>query len=366
MFAGIVENVHGFRKGAIKTKHGVVETPTLWLTVGFRGTDLKIAKNLLMRFRVPCVFTTAYEIYMVRKQTEVSHKGIHGFLGFNGPVMMDSGGFMFRDVESVPISQEEILSFQINCGADISVVLDHALNINGSLLENGKRIQFTINNTRKVAKYIDQTVIVPIIYLWDLRVIEKMINCYEKIYHFPMYGIANFRPFPLKLERWKSMLNMIAIIRRRLKDRILHCFGVGGTLTMYMLIYLGVDSMDSSSWCKKAGFGKIQLPTEGEAFVSKMRPFRKKCKYVNWETYHCKCPICNGHSVDDLKIKLESSKMLRALHNAYLYLNEMAAIRNAIEEGCFDKQISERYNGNFLFKKLLEHLKKIRKRKLQL
>lgn len=356
------EDIMKFRKGFIRTRHGMLETPVLWFVVGFRGTDLKIAKTILKQLDVPCIFTTAYEILLTRKRYEVASKGIHNFLKFKGPIMMDSGGFMFRDSKSVPISQEEILDFQMNAGADISVVLDHALNINGSSLENMRRIKFVLDNTRKAISYIDRMEIVPVIYLWTPTIVNKMIDKYEKIHHFPMYGIANFRPFPLKLERWKRMLDMIAIIRNRLRDRILHCFGVGGTLTMYMLAYLGVDSMDSSSWCKKAGFGKIQLPNEGEAFVSRTRPYRKKCRYVNWETYHCECPVCRSCDADELKTKLESSKMLRAFHNAYLYLNEMKTIRASIEEGYFDKQISDRYGNNPIFIKLLEHLSKIREK----
>lgn len=353
------EIAQGFRKGFIKTRHGVLKTPLLWLVVGFRGTDLKIGKNMLMRFQVPCIFTTAYEIFITGKKHDVIHKGIHNFLEFQGPIMMDSGGFMFRNAENVPITQEEILNFQIEAGADISVVLDHALNINGTFSENIKRIKFTLNNTRKAIHYVDCTEIVPVIYLWDPLIVKKMIDHYEKIYRFPIYGIANFRPFPLKLERWRNMLTMLAMIRKMLRDRILHCFGVGGAMTMYMLAYLGIDSMDSSSWCKKAGFGKIQLPGKGEAYIS-IRPQRKKCRFVNWEEYYCDCPVCKSRDADELKVDLETSKMLRALHNAYLYLNEMRIIRISIEEGYFNKQISNRYGNNPLFKKLLEHLNKIR------
>jgi len=338
---------------------GNLDTPTLWLVAGFRGSDLSIVRKALMTMRIPCLFTTAYEILMDNnKESKIRKTGIHKFLEFSGPIMMDSGGFMFRGTDELPIDQLSILDFQRKASPDIAIILDHALDLERPHT-NLTRLDTTFKNARIALENRGELELMPVIHLSKPSIVRKFIKKYEKMGNFITYGIGNFRPFPLKFNRWKRMLNMIIKIRRELKDKYLHCFGVGSALTMYMLACVNIDSMDSSSWVKKAGFGKIQLPGQGETFVQK-RKGRKKCRYVDWDSYHCNCPICKNCDSLELKIKLESSKTQRALHNAYVYLAEMSSIRKSLKEDTYQELITQKYSCNPLFKKLNQYINKMK------
>ncbi len=72
---------------------------------------------------------SAYEIIRNRNVYEaICDVGVHEYLGFDGIVIMDSGGFSFQKKNELNIDPRDILELYELSRPDLGVVLDHPLN----------------------------------------------------------------------------------------------------------------------------------------------------------------------------------------------------------------------------------------------
>lgn len=118
-----------------------------------------------------------------------------------------------------------------------------------------------------------------------------------------------------------------ALVKKLFPKSKLHVFGIGGTTTMNLIYGAGADSVDSVGWRLKAAHGAIQLPGLSDRFLF---PRKNKSRKVLEEEHEeeflkCECGV-NPHTRENL----DKSFNLRALHNAYVYLNEFERIKNML------------------------------------
>lgn len=112
------------RIGKFYTKHGIVETPVL-LPVINPNHMLISPQEMKEKFRVQMLITNSYIIYKKNELREKALKdGVHSLLGFDGPVMTDSGSFQAYVYGDVEIENREIVEFQKKIGSDVSTILD--------------------------------------------------------------------------------------------------------------------------------------------------------------------------------------------------------------------------------------------------
>jgi queuine tRNA-ribosyltransferase len=131
------------RRGRIETAHGAVETPA-FMPVGTYATVKAMTPEELRDVGAQIVLGNTFHL-MLRPGVEViaRHGGLHGFMGWDGPILTDSGGFqvwslaelrqvsdrgvLFRspvDGDRVFLGPEESIAVQQSLGADIAMVLD--------------------------------------------------------------------------------------------------------------------------------------------------------------------------------------------------------------------------------------------------
>ncbi|MCL1857451.1 MAG: tRNA-guanine transglycosylase, partial [Kiritimatiellaeota bacterium] len=81
------------RRGALATGHGVVETPC-FMPVGTQGTVKTLCPRDLRELGVSILLGNTYHL-MLRPGEEVMRScgGLHRFMGWDGPILTDSGGF---------------------------------------------------------------------------------------------------------------------------------------------------------------------------------------------------------------------------------------------------------------------------------
>lgn len=81
------------RVGQLKTAHGVIETPN-FIPVGTQGTVKALSPEALKSVGVQVVLANTYHL-MLRPGVKVISKlgGLHQFMGWDKPIMTDSGGF---------------------------------------------------------------------------------------------------------------------------------------------------------------------------------------------------------------------------------------------------------------------------------
>lgn len=239
-----------------------IKYPMLWFSqiVGAKGsTPWKY-------FKVDGVLMNAYDFmqhpYAFRK---VQEQKIHKYLGFNGPVLMDSGGFLFMKKNDMDVTAKEIIDFYETTKPNFGVVLDHPLFPTLFKEENQRRKNKTLQNTKIMLKnkITKNPVLVPVIHGYEQKEIRAYVKKLEKIDKFQIYGIGSLVPALYNVKGVGGILNVMKVIleiRKQIPRAKLHVFGTGGALTMHLMFYAGADSLDSSAWRTKAAFGAIQMP----------------------------------------------------------------------------------------------------------
>ena len=124
------------RRGTLTLAHGTVETP-VFMPVGTYGTVKAMAPNELVEIGAQIVLGNTFHLWL-RPGLEVirAHGGLHKFMGWDGPILTDSGGFQVFSLGELRKISEEGVKF--------------ASPINGDRLfltpEESMRIQHVLNS----------------------------------------------------------------------------------------------------------------------------------------------------------------------------------------------------------------------------
>ena len=112
------------RIGELTTRHGKVTTPVLLPVVNPNQLTITPAE-MKDRLGVKMLITNSYIIWNDPKLRErVEASDLHTLLGFDGPVMTDSGTFQNYVYGDVEVDHREIVAFQSKIGADVGTILD--------------------------------------------------------------------------------------------------------------------------------------------------------------------------------------------------------------------------------------------------
>ncbi|MGH8764973.1 MAG: tRNA guanosine(34) transglycosylase Tgt [Burkholderiales bacterium] len=93
------------RRGVLELAHGRIDTP-VFMPVGTYGTVKTMSPAALEGIDAQIVLGNTFHLWL-RPGTEVieKHGGLHGFMGWNRPILTDSGGFQVFSLET-KISEE--------------------------------------------------------------------------------------------------------------------------------------------------------------------------------------------------------------------------------------------------------------------
>lgn len=100
------------RRGRLHTRRGVVETP-VFMPVGTQGTVKAVTPRELEELHAQVVLGNTYHLF-VRPGLDVIRAmgGLHRFMGWNGPILTDSGGFQVFSLAKLRKITEEGVRFQ--------------------------------------------------------------------------------------------------------------------------------------------------------------------------------------------------------------------------------------------------------------
>ena len=100
------------RLGILSLPHGDVETPA-FMPVGTNGTVKGIYHDTIRRIGYNLILANTYHMYL-RPGTEVleSFGGLHGFAGWNGNILTDSGGFQVFSLSGLRKIKDAGVTFQ--------------------------------------------------------------------------------------------------------------------------------------------------------------------------------------------------------------------------------------------------------------
>ncbi|HEY5752079.1 MAG TPA: tRNA guanosine(34) transglycosylase Tgt [Chthoniobacterales bacterium] len=343
------------RRGRLTTAHGVIETP-IFMPVGTQATVKAVTPEELVDLRAQIILGNTYHLF-IRPGVEVMKHfgGLHTFMGWNGPILTDSGGFQVFSLARLRKITEEGVAFQSH--------LDGAPCFIGP--ETSMEIQAALGSD--IAMVFDECPPYPCEYEYAAKSLERTLRwakrCrdwsaehapahqnvfgivqgsdYEKLrvhsaqaladLNFPGYavgGVSVGEPEPAMMAAIEYSTPHLPANKPR------YAMGLGTPPQMVEMVARGIDMFD------------CVLPTRiarnGTAFTNTGTINLKNAPFIFDKgpiEEGCECPACRKYSRGYLRhlIKAEEILGLRlvTLHNLHFYLNLMHRVRNALEQGAF-------------------------------
>jgi len=300
------------RIGKLKINNREIETPTL-MPVYNPNKPLITIEELKKEFGVKVIMTNAYIILKNEKlRDEITDKGIHKYLDFDGIVATDSGSYQMMVYGAVTTTNEEILKFQEKIGSDIASFLDipslpdaykpraeEQLEITLARAEEAKKLNLNliINAGIQGARYIDLR----------KRAAEEIGKNFKLV---AVGGIVKL----MEDYRFSDLINVIAAVKESIpKNRAVHAFGLGHPMVFGIAAALGCDLFDSAAYALYAQNGRYITPSG--------------TKHLHELSYlPCSCPVCLNYKINELDEKL------LAKHNLYACFEELRRVKQAIVE----------------------------------
>ena len=101
------------RLGKITTAHGVVTTP-IFMPVGTEATVKGITSRDIREMEAEIILANTYHLYLrPGTKTIAAAGGVQKFMGWNGPMLTDSGGFQvwsLKDLRKITVDGVEFRS----------------------------------------------------------------------------------------------------------------------------------------------------------------------------------------------------------------------------------------------------------------
>jgi len=340
------------RTGLIKTGHGIVKTPA-FLPVGTQGSVKAMRPDEVRAIGYEMVLANAYHL-MLRPGVEIIEKigGIHSFMGWDGAVLTDSGGFQVmslgRDVQvtddgarfrshidgsHVFLSPELSIEIQERLSSDIAMSFDECLPFDAGredVERSVKRNAEWAKRSKKAHRSEDQALfgIVQGGIYEDLRRRSAEATAELGFDGFGIGGLSVGEPKDITFEMVEVALSVLP------EDSCAYMMGVGDVLGMAECIGLGIDVFDSVL--------PTRLARNACAFVSGGRINLRNSKYASSSDPledGCDCYACKNFSRAYLRHLVWAKEILGfqllTLHNLRKIARFMDDARGAIKAGSY-------------------------------
>lgn len=341
------------RRGVLHTAHGPFQTPA-FMPVATQGSVKGVSPRELRELGADIVLSNTYHLHLRPGERQIAALGgIQKFMGWDGPVLTDSGGFQVfslaklrkvseegvtfqshHDGAKVALTPEKVVEIQETLGVDIQMVLDECLPAESSYTEAESSTARTNRwAARAVAARKNPDVlafgIVQGGMFADLR--RRAI---AELSQLPFEGLAIGG---LSVgEETPQMREITAVCTEQLPpERPRYLMGVGTPLDLVESVALGVDMFDCVMPTRSARFGRIfagfgYFNIKNQQYRSDPNPLEEGCD----------CYACKTFSKAYIAHLIHANEMfglqLASLHNLRFYQRLMQQIREQISAGTLD------------------------------
>lgn len=310
------------------TKNGILETPAL-LPVINPNKILISPKELKEKFKTDSIITNAYIIWKNEAFKEKClAQGIHAAIGFEGPIMTDSGTFQMYEYGDLGISPEEILDFQCQINTDIATMLDIISPLDAKYETAKSDALETIRRAERAVKRKKETLLACTVQGSIYTALRE--HCAKELSKLDcdIFAIGGVVPL-METYRFENLAEIIISAKQHLTpSKPVHLFGCGHPMIFSLAALLGCDLFDSSSYAKYAEDGRMLFPDGTRSFEQIVHS-------------SCLCPVCE--KFDELK-ELESSERVKKIaeHNLYVSFAEIRKVKQAIYENTLWELVEQR------------------------
>lgn len=342
------------RRGTVKLQHGEVQTPA-FMPVGTYGTVKAMSPLELKEINAHIVLGNTFHLWL-RPGLEViaAHGGLHKFMGWDGPILTDSGGFQvwslgalrkiseegvkFRSPingDSCFLTPEESMRIQKVLNSDIVMIFDECTPYPASVKEANESMQLSLRWAKrsKAAHADNPNALFGIIQGGmheELR--DVSLNGLTDI-GFDGYAIGGLSVGEPK----EDMLRILAHTAPKMpQDKPRYLMGVGTPEDLVAAVSQGVDMFDCVMPTRNARNGWLftqygDVKIKNATYKNDTTPLDADCDCYTCQNF-TKAYLHHLHKVGEIL-----SARLNTIHNLHYYQVLMAGMRNAIENGTFEK-----------------------------
>jgi len=361
------------RRGEMTTPHGVVQTPA-FMPVGTQGAVKGMTARDLRDNAAEIILANTYHLYLRPGDRLVARRGgLHRFMGWDGPILTDSGGFQafslagrrrisdegicFRshlDGSEHLLTPELAVDIQARLGSDVAMALDECLAHPASADRARQSMQRTLR--------------------WERRSRDRFLWLAAQPFHARLddgctplrtnpgqaqFGIVQGSVYPDLREESAAATRAIGFEAYAIgglsvgepndvmhetvdatapllpADRPRYLMGTGTPLDLVEAVARGIDLFDCVLPTRNARNGQL-LTSAGPVNIKNAR-YAEDDRPVD-ET--CGCYTCRHHSRAYLRhlflAKEIGASTLNTLHNLHFYLDTLRRIRDAIVLDSFE------------------------------
>ena len=360
----LLKNEGTARRGRFETVHGTVETPA-FMNVG-TSAAIKggISSYDLVDFKCQVELCNTYHLH-VRPGDELIKRlgGLHKFMGWERPILTDSGGFQVFSLAQLRKINEEGVTFsshvdgkrifmspeismqiQSNLGSTIAMAFDECV-------ENPSTREYSSRSCARTTR-------------WLIRCKEEMarLNSLPDTInpHQLLFGINQGCVYDdLRVEHMKEiakldldgyaigglavgepaaeMYRIISAVEPHMpKDKPRYLMGVGTPGNIIEAVSRGVDLFDCVMPSRNARHGHLNTWSGIRNIMN-----AKYAEDLSPIDPECGCPTCKRHSRAYLRHLFKANELLAmrlaVMHNLYFYNTLMERIREALDNGTFQE-----------------------------
>lgn len=349
------------RRGALEMPHGTVELPA-FMPVATLGSVKGIDIGAIRATGTQMVLGNAYHLALRPGEKVVeSLGGLHRFMGWDGPILTDSGGFQifslahrtrileshatFRshiDGRQLHVSPERAVEIQESLGSDIAMVLDHVValpNEYNVVRDATERSVRWARRCRDAASRDDQALFGIVQGGLDVDLRQW---CAEQLTRLDMpgYAVGGLSVGEPPAEMYRILDATVPALPA---DRPRYLMGVGRPQDLLEAIYRGIDLFDCVMPTRN-GRNALAFTDQGPLRLRNLQ-FQQDDRPLEPA---CPCPACR-HSRAYIRHLFQSREMLGpillSLHNLTYYQRLLADARQAIAEDRFEPFLAEKMQG---------------------
>ena len=374
------------RTGTISTPHGTIKTPA-FIFCATKGALKSFSTSDAKKNNTQIILSNTYHL-MLQPGGEIiaKHGGLHKFIGWNGPMLTDSGGFQifslghgsvadeikgrksnfkknktlinineegaifksYIDGSNLLLSPEKSIQIQRDLGADLIVVFDECTPFNvdknytsESMLRSHRWAERSINYFNSNLKYDSKAgssgsqeiygIIQGGIYK-DLRE-ESIYFNQQKI---DTFGIAIGGSLGSNKNEMQEVVSFTA--SRLENSKPVHLLGIGEPVDIWEFVEHGIDTFDCVSPTRLARHGSALVKGKRNKINLKNKKFKENFYPID---ISCNCYTCKNFTLSYLHHLFVSNEILALQlvtnHNIYFMNQLMETIRYSINNNIFEE-----------------------------
>lgn len=339
----------GARRGRLHTPHGTIETP-VFMPVGTAGSVKAVAPDDLERLSAQIILGNTYHLMLRPGEALIAELGgLHRFIGWERPMLTDSGGFQVYSLAQKRKITEEGAAFQSHLdgsrhlltpersieiqellGADIIMAFDECP---PATSERPYLEASLARTTRWLGRCVrawsrERSSLFGIVQGGLHRDLRKRHAEEVCAFELPGYALGGYSVGEAPEAMHEGVADSAPLLPA---DKPRYLMGVGTPLDLVTCVAAGVDMFD------------CVLPTRcarnGLLFTSQGKVVIKNAQYARDERpldEDCDCYTCRSFSRAYLRHLFVAQEVvamrLNTLHNLRYFLGLMARVRQAIEQ----------------------------------